>query len=215
MKISLDLNLIFNNLDYAKNIGKFIDLLLFENEKYNLTSITKKEDIYYKHILDSLSGYFIIKDIFNDEIYDKNIADIGCGAGFPSLPMLLYDNKLKFFLIESSKKKVLFLEKIRDEFKLNFAIINKNYKEINEYNFDIIIFRALDDIVNVLKGSKKLFNKKTYVFAYKGKLEQINKEIETLKNNKNIYNFIKKIEIHNIYGIKDEDRNIVEILWEK
>ncbi|MCX8058239.1 MAG: 16S rRNA (guanine(527)-N(7))-methyltransferase RsmG [Spirochaetes bacterium] len=200
---------------YKKNIDKFLDYLIIENKKYNLTSILNREEMYYKHILDSLAGYFLMIKIFGDTIYGKKIADLGAGAGFPSIPIILYDSKLHFYLIESNNKKCNFLEKVKDNLNLNYVVINKNFKEIKEQKFDIILFRALDSIPNVIKNSKNIYSNVTFIFSYKGKKSSIKEELYCLDKNKKLKDFIKKIEIHNIYGIKEEERNIVEILWEK
>ena len=51
------------------------------NKAYNLTGITKDEDIVIKHFLDSL---LYLKAMPTDEL---RVADIGSGAGFPGIPM--------------------------------------------------------------------------------------------------------------------------------
>ena len=199
---------------YKEKIDLYVKFLLEENQKYNLTNITDIEDIYYKHILDSLSGLILLKNILKEEIYEKNICDLGPGAGFPSIPILIYDKKLNIILIESNKKKAQFLNEVKNLLDLSFEVINQNYREIINKKFDIVFFRALDTILSVIKNGKKLFKNKTYIYAYKGKLETIENEIFKLKAT-NFYNFIKKIEIHKIYGIKNEERNIVELIWER
>ena len=199
---------------YKEKIDLYVNFLLEENQKYNLTNITDIEDIYYKHILDSLSGLILLKNIFKEEVYEKNICDLGSGAGFPSIPILIYDKNLNITLIESNKKKALFLNEVKNLLDLSFEVINQNYREILNKKFDIVFFRALDTILSVIKNGKKLFKNKTFIYAYKGKLETIENEIFKLKVT-NFYNFIKKIEIHKIYGIKNEERNIVELIWER
>ena len=61
-------------------LEKYYNLLVEENEKINLTSITKKEDVYLKHYYDSLT---LIKIIDLNSI--ETLCDIGTGAGFPGL----------------------------------------------------------------------------------------------------------------------------------
>ena len=60
------------------NLEKYYNLLIEENEKINLTSITKKEDVYLKHYYDSLTLNKII-----DLSKIETLCDIGTGAGFP------------------------------------------------------------------------------------------------------------------------------------
>ncbi len=57
---------------------KFRKLLLEYNEKYNLTTIIEEKDVYFKHFLDSGAGVAFFKD-------NAKVAEIGSGAGFPSI----------------------------------------------------------------------------------------------------------------------------------
>ena len=70
------------NLDEKKQnmLDEYYELLLEWNEKINLTSITKKEDVYLKHFYDSLT---LIKAV-NLNV-NLSLCDIGTGAGFPGL----------------------------------------------------------------------------------------------------------------------------------
>ncbi len=88
---------------------KFRALLLEYNGKYNLTSITEEKDIYYKHFLDSALG----ADLFEK---GARVAEIGSGAGFPSIVLKILRPDLKFDLFESVGKKCEFLRAIVDNF---------------------------------------------------------------------------------------------------
>ena len=91
---------------------KFRLFLLEYNEKYNLTTIVEEKDIYYKHFLDSAVG---------EGLFSKNarVAEIGSGAGFPSLPLKLLRDDLSFDLFESVGKKCDFLRAFVDNFTLS------------------------------------------------------------------------------------------------
>ncbi|MCX7719818.1 MAG: 16S rRNA (guanine(527)-N(7))-methyltransferase RsmG [Dictyoglomus thermophilum] len=77
------------------------------NRKINLTSLEGEEEIILKHFVDSLSCIIPIR---NENI--ERIIDIGTGAGFPGIPIKIYDEKYKLTLLESQKKKILFLEEL-------------------------------------------------------------------------------------------------------
>ena len=69
---------------------QFRSLLLEYNQKYNLTSITDERDVFYKHFLDSSAGTGLFQE-------GASVAEVGSGAGFPSVvlklcnvPSLLY-----------------------------------------------------------------------------------------------------------------------------
>lgn len=77
------------------------------NRKINLTSLEGEEEIILKHFVDSLSCIIPIR---NENI--ERIIDIGTGAVFPGIPIKIYDEKYKLTLLESQKKKILFLEEL-------------------------------------------------------------------------------------------------------
>ena len=84
------------------------------NRKINLTSLEGEEEIILKHFVDSLSCIIPIR---NENI--EKIIDIGTGAGFPGIPIKIYNEKYKLTLLESQKKKILFLEELIKILKLS------------------------------------------------------------------------------------------------
>ena len=63
--------------DMLNKLEKYYHLLYEENQKYNLTTITEKKEVYLKHFYDSLT---IVKSII---LTNQYLLDIGTGAGFP------------------------------------------------------------------------------------------------------------------------------------
>ena len=102
--IELNENQIWQFEEYHK-------FLVSENEKYNLTAITEKEEVYVKHFLDSALG---------EKFIDKNalVVDIGSGAGFPAIPLKIVRPDLKFVLVDSLNKRVNFLNMLIEKLKL-------------------------------------------------------------------------------------------------
>ena len=98
---------------------EFKRLLREYNERYNLTTILEDEDILYKHFLDSAAGEFLFER-------NSRVAEIGSGAGFPSLVLKILRPDLSFSLFESVGKKCEFLKVVVD--KLGF-------EKMNIYNF--------------------------------------------------------------------------------
>lgn len=101
-----------------REFEEFRKLLIEYNKKYNLTTILEEKDVYYKHFLDSAIGEWLFK---------KNavVAEIGSGAGFPSMVLKIIREDLSFSLFESVGKKCEFLQVVVD----NFA-----FKGMNIYN---------------------------------------------------------------------------------
>ncbi len=82
----------------------YLDDLKRWNKKLNLTGLKKDEEIVVKHFLDSLTCAQLIEN------FDRNMIDVGTGAGFPSLPLKIYQPGIKLTLLESTRKKTTFLE---------------------------------------------------------------------------------------------------------
>ncbi|MBE5752757.1 MAG: 16S rRNA (guanine(527)-N(7))-methyltransferase RsmG [Clostridiales bacterium] len=101
-----------------REFEEFRKLLIEYNKKYNLTTILEEKDVYYKHFLDSAIGEWL---------FQKNavVAEIGSGAGFPSMVLKIIREDLSFSLFESVGKKCEFLQVVVD----NFA-----FKGMNIYN---------------------------------------------------------------------------------
>ena len=97
----------------------FRALLLEYNQRYNLTTILEEKDMYYKHFLDSAAGI----DLFEE---NARVAEIGSGAGFPSIVLKILKPSLKMDLFESVGKKCEFLNAVVDNLQL---------KEMHIYNF--------------------------------------------------------------------------------
>lgn len=81
---------------------KYESLLLEWNRKFNLTAITKPEEIRLKHFYDSLTCLRLIP------LDADSLIDIGCGAGFPGIPLKILLPELKLVLVESVGKKADF-----------------------------------------------------------------------------------------------------------
>ena len=77
-----------------EKLESFRALLLEYNQRYNLTTILEEKDVYYKHFLDSAAGV---------DLFEKNakVAEIGSGAGFPSIVSKIFREDLSFDLFES------------------------------------------------------------------------------------------------------------------
>ncbi|HNU80923.1 MAG TPA: class I SAM-dependent methyltransferase, partial [Bacillota bacterium] len=74
----------------------FKEIMLEWNEKVNLTAITEEKEIFIKHFLDSatcLSAGYIKEGM--------SIIDVGTGAGFPGIPVMILMDGLKMTLLDS------------------------------------------------------------------------------------------------------------------
>ncbi len=82
---------------------RFIDYLTEENQKYNLTAICDPTSIVYKHFVDSL----LASNLFSG---NASVIDIGCGGGFPTVPLAIFRPDLHITAIDSTEKKIRFID---------------------------------------------------------------------------------------------------------
>ena len=129
-------------------IQKFYDymnLLVEWNKKINLTAITEEKDIILKHFVDSLTVLKYIKD-------NKNIVDVGTGAGFPGISLAIMNDSLKITLVDSLNKRINFLNEVCSKIKLkNTKAIHSRAEELGRDNnyresYDIAISRAVSNL---------------------------------------------------------------------
>ncbi len=89
----------------------FRETLLEYNQRYNLTAITEEKEVTYKHFLDSAEGV----DLFTQ---GARVAEVGSGAGFPSIVLKILRPDLSFDLFESVGKKCEFLRAVVEKLGL-------------------------------------------------------------------------------------------------
>lgn len=77
------------------------------NEKMNLTGITEPRDVALKHMIDSLTVYR--KAYFPE---GASVIDVGTGAGFPGVPLAIYQPHLAITLLDSLQKRLTFLGEV-------------------------------------------------------------------------------------------------------
>lgn len=120
--------------------NKYYEYLISENEKYNLTAITEKNDVYLKHFIDSVLPYNYFKS-------NSLILDVGAGAGFPSIPLAILRPDLNFILIDSVNKKVNFLNQLISVLNLSnvtaFHTRCEDFAKNNREKYDYVVARAV------------------------------------------------------------------------
>ena len=132
----------------------------------NLISYVDRKDLYIKHFIPSFW--------FSDVIKQKNpesLLDIGTGAGFPGIIIKILNPKQEVTLIESNRKKFLFLKEVADQLEIELNIINdriEKFKILNNKTFDVIVSRAVTSIYKIWEWSDGLLNTNGTVFVIKG-----------------------------------------------
>lgn len=91
-------------------LDRYAELLVEWNQKMNLTAITDPQGILIKHFLDSILPFTLIPLAQN-----ASLIDVGTGAGFPAIPLLIWRPDLQITLLDSLKKRLSFLEVVLSE----------------------------------------------------------------------------------------------------
>jgi len=192
-------------------LEKYAELLIEYNKKFNLTAITKLEEIYLKHFYDSLT---LIKVIDLDK--ELKVLDIGTGAGFPGIVLKIFYPKLELTLLDSNNKKITFLNEVTKELGLEklkciHGRAEELSKEFREY-FDIVTSRAVASLRILTELAVPYTKVNGYFIALKGKAEEELKEAEST-----IKKLDCKIEEKEKFILPDNtsERTIIKIKKEK
>jgi len=141
---------------------QYLALMLKWNKAYNLTAITKPDDMVILHLLDSLA--------INPFLHGARICDVGSGAGLPGIPLAIINPNKHFTLIDANNKKIRFLTQVKIELKLNNVEVVHARAEAYQPKicFDTIVSRAFSAINVMLNKTKHLCCKDGNFLAMKG-----------------------------------------------
>ncbi|MGN1202182.1 MAG: 16S rRNA (guanine(527)-N(7))-methyltransferase RsmG [Eubacterium sp.] len=111
----------------ADRFDAYAERLVRWNNHVNLTAITEPEDIVIKHFVDSLYPlkYIQMKP-------GQKLVDVGSGAGFPGLPMLIANPQLEVNFVDSVGKKLAFIKDVLRNTGLVGVITHKRAEEIGK-----------------------------------------------------------------------------------
>jgi 16S rRNA (guanine527-N7)-methyltransferase len=115
------------------------------NQKLNLTRITEPKEFWEKHLWDSLSG---VGTLINDSLALKTI-DIGTGAGFPGLPLAIARPDWQLTLVDSTAKKIGFIQEVAPALNLtNIQALVNRIEEVGQqkehrHQYDLALIRAV------------------------------------------------------------------------
>ena len=163
----------------------FSEMLVQRNKSVNLTAIKDPDGILIKHLLDSLT-------IFKYAEFSQGAAliDVGCGAGFPSLPMLIARQDLDVTFLDSTAKKLDFISDVLNELGLKGNVRHGRAEELSRKNvsretFDFAVARAVANLSSLSELTLPFVKVGGYFIAMKGKegkeeLESAKAAIKTL-----------------------------------
>lgn len=147
----------------------YADYLLEYNRTTNLTAIRTIEEVYLKHFYDSIlvCKYF--------DFIEKEVLDIGSGAGFPGVPLKICFPSIELTLLDSNGKRTTFLEKLKDKLDLKYTVINdraEKYALEGRGKFDVVVSRAVSIMPILAELCIPFLKKGGYFIPYKGILDK-------------------------------------------
>ena len=167
-----------HNIKINSNFARYCSAFLEENSKHNLISKNDEKFLREKHIYDSLG----IKLFFEKyKILPKEILDIGCGGGFPCVPIAIEYPEINIVGVDSTHKKINSVNTIKEKLGLkNLELICDRVENIKDKKFDLVVSRAVADMSKIAEYALPLVKKDGYFVAYKSK--KVSDELETAKN---------------------------------
>lgn len=163
LNIRLDPSVSDKLYDYYK-------LLIEANSYMNLTAITDMEEVFIKHFADSLSLIRVLNDLNLKK--DLSIIDIGCGAGFPGIPLKIAIPEIKLTSVDSTGKKIDFIHFCIEKLDLRSAVAIKARAEDLAHGehrgcYDLALSRAVAKLSFLAEYSLPMLKVGGLMAAYK------------------------------------------------
>ena len=171
------------NIWLGRQFYTYMNLLIEWNKKINLTAIVEEKDIIIKHFLDSLT----ISKYINS---NQKIMDIGTGAGFPGIPLKIFQENINMNLVDSLNKRITFLNEVVNKIELkNIVAIHSRAEDLakieeHREKYDIVVSRAVAKLNTLLEYMMPFIKVGGTCICMKGsnieELEESKKAIEIL-----------------------------------
>ena len=140
-----------------------------QNKVMNLTAITEPVQVARLHLLDSLSVLTVLP------LTGKRVIDVGCGAGFPGVPLKIACPEMELTLLDSLGKRVTWLSEILPQLGVEAHCVTARAEEAaakNREQFDVATSRAVARLNILLELTAPFVKVGGYVLAMKGTAAQ-------------------------------------------
>lgn len=161
----------------AAQLCAFGNSVVEQNKVMNLTAITEPDKVAKLHLLDSLTLLKLA------DLRGKKMIDVGCGAGFPGVPVKIACPEVQLTLLDSLGKRVAWLERILPELGVEAACITARAEEAvitRREQYDVATSRAVARLNILLELTAPYVKVGGTVLAMKGTAAQ--EELEEAKN---------------------------------
>lgn len=147
-------------------------------QKVNLTAIRDREGIIEKHLIDS-----VLPLTLTEVQSGAKCLDIGTGAGFPAVPMMIYRPDLRFTLLDAQQKRTVYLRLLLEKLELKAEVIHGRAEELCRKDgykaaFDMVTARAVGSLPLLLGYACPFLRQGGRFFALRGSAEEPQEEVE-------------------------------------
>ena len=169
------------NDEQQAQFQRLYDLIIEGNKYLNLTRITEPLDFWEKHLWDSLRGILPLRSLPNSEaIYElrlesmSKVIDIGTGAGFPGLPVAIALPHSTVTLLDSTRKKISFLETVLSSLEIEnaFTLMGRAEEIVRQPQhrkaYDLALLRAVASASVCAKYALPLLKTGGLAILYRG-----------------------------------------------
>ena len=156
--------------EHILKFTRYDALLVDWNERMNLTAITEPRDVAVKHMVDSLTAYDAA--LFSGA---PTVIDVGTGAGFPGIPLKIFDPSIRLTLMDSLAKRLAFLEAVVEDLGLTGVTCvharaeDAAHEPQRRERYDIAVSRAVARLPVLLEYTLPFVKKGGHLIALKGR----------------------------------------------
>ena len=130
----------------CKRFATYYDMLVEGNKVMNLTAVLEPEEAVDRHFLDCIAP--VAKGLLPEGV---KIVDVGTGAGFPGLPLLIARPDIKITLVDALNKRLNFIRSVLEELGLEAEIVHMRAEDFSrkpEYReqYDMAVARAVASV---------------------------------------------------------------------
>ena len=163
--------------DICKQLCDFAEAMVEQNKVMNLTGITEPAEVAKLHLLDSLTLLSL------QDMKGKKVIDVGCGAGFPGVPLAIACPAAQVTLLDSLGKRMNWLEQVLPTLGVKAKCVTARAEEAVancREEYDIATSRAVARLNILLELTAPYVKVGGYVMAMKG--TAANEELAEAKN---------------------------------
>jgi len=141
----------------VRQLSTYLDLLLRWNSRINLTAVREPEEIITRHFGESLFAAWHLSSATSPAPErQRRLLDFGSGAGFPGLPIKIWEPHVELTLIESNQKKATFLREVIRALGLDSAEVFSGRAEDFRQQADVVTLRAVEKFERSLPFATRL-----------------------------------------------------------